>query len=186
MIFIASTLISERLSWPLAPRWLSIFSSTNTQERSGNPVVFVVSGRNLNRSRSAWRSWTRFAIRKDFCLPHRPQIWREIDTQNRLTRLLALLEGCIAFIVASGATQLADGEVLLEEYILGTLLMDPKKWEEVSFACPPCHSRRADPMSHTGPAGAPPPPAVPVPRSGTTKWTRPSRPSCVGVSGCDL
>jgi hypothetical protein len=58
------------------------------------------------------------------------QIWREIDTQNRLTRLLALLEGCIAFIV-SGSGHLLEGDVLLEQYILGTLLMDPKKWEEV-------------------------------------------------------
>lgn len=34
--------------------------------------------------------------------------------------------------MASGATHLADGEVLFEDYLLGTLLIDPKKWEEVS------------------------------------------------------
>jgi hypothetical protein len=62
-------------------------------------------------------------------IPHLHQIWREIDTQNRLARLLALLEGCIAFIVSSA--QLSEGDILLEQYILNTLLMEPKKWEEV-------------------------------------------------------
>jgi hypothetical protein len=46
-----------------------------------------------------------------------------------------LLEGCIGFIVASGtgsSTQQYEGEVLLEDYILETLLINPQKWEEVN------------------------------------------------------
>mmetsp|Transcript_5312 Transcript_5312/g.5426 ORF Transcript_5312/g.5426 Transcript_5312/m.5426 type:complete len:591 (-) Transcript_5312:37-1809(-) len=66
------------------------------------------------------------------------EIWKELDTQHRLTRLLSLLEGCIAFIVSSGGTgtnfQLNEGDTLLEDYVLGTLLMNPNKWEEIR--CP--------------------------------------------------
>jgi len=63
------------------------------------------------------------------------EIWKELDTQNRLTRLLALLEGCITFLVASGGSaQQYEGDVLLEDYILDTLLINPQKWDEIR--CP--------------------------------------------------
>ncbi|CAE7238243.1 RNF213 [Symbiodinium microadriaticum] len=65
------------------------------------------------------------------------QIWDEVDTQARLIRLLAVLEECITFVVlAGGATvqTVDDGDILLENYVLDTLLMNPRKWEEIR--CP--------------------------------------------------
>jgi hypothetical protein len=58
----------------------------------------------------------------------------------RLVRLLAVLEECISFIVlagGAGAGSLDDESqhnILLERYVLDTLLLSPKKWEEVSTA----------------------------------------------------
>jgi hypothetical protein len=85
------------------------------------------------------------------------QIWAEVDTQHRLQRLMTQLEECISFLLstsiqsrsddeppdafldhASGAAEESDsaangeGNVFLEDFVLNTLLVDPKRWKDVS------------------------------------------------------
>lgn len=58
----------------------------------------------------------------------------------RLVRLLTVLEEVIAFVVLAGgstAQALDDtSNILLENYVLDTLLMNPKKWQEVRSKIP--------------------------------------------------
>lgn len=63
----------------------------------------------------------------------------EIDTQIRLTKLLRVLEDCISFVsqMPSASTSPAgsvDNNVLLEDYVVNTLLLDTSKWEDIK--CP--------------------------------------------------
>lgn len=79
------------------------------------------------------------------------QILTEIDTQKRLTTLIRILEDCISFInqmpaasvkstssgsgaggsTEPGASTDAGAGMLLELYVLNTLLLQPSKWDEV-------------------------------------------------------
>lgn len=99
------------------------------------------------------------------------QVWAEIDTKNRLVRLMTQLEECISFLLSTGSSQRSaaahqqlqspaavesagavggeqehteeedEGEVLVEHYVLQTLLVDPQRWAEVACASVSQHVR---------------------------------------------
>jgi hypothetical protein len=51
----------------------------------------------------------------------------------RLTNMIRVLEDCIAFINQMSVTMSTTGanSMLLEDYVLNTLLLKPDKWDEV-------------------------------------------------------
>jgi len=58
----------------------------------------------------------------------------EIDTQNQTMRLLQILEVCIQFIVSIGSASVKnfDGRTNLSSYVINTLHIDQKEWEDIS------------------------------------------------------
>ena len=58
----------------------------------------------------------------------------EIDTHDRLTRLMQQLEVCIGFIasVGSSSTNHLNGNALLSSYVINTLYFSSSEWEDIS------------------------------------------------------
>ena len=62
-------------------------------------------------------------------------IFNEVDTHNRITRLLGNLEVIVNFVTRIGGQQVKElgiGKTLVKEYALNTLQMDRSEWEEAS------------------------------------------------------
>ncbi|CAK9251647.1 unnamed protein product [Sphagnum jensenii] len=62
------------------------------------------------------------------------QIWREVDTEDRLTMLTSQLEDCVAFISTAGSKSQISGDTKLTSFLIEILMIDPAKWAEIG--CP--------------------------------------------------
>ena len=58
----------------------------------------------------------------------------EVDTQARLSWLMAQLEGCLNFVlnVGGAAVKAIDGDVMLRDYVTETLMVPLEEWDRVS------------------------------------------------------
>lgn len=61
------------------------------------------------------------------------QIWTEIDTEDRLTRVLTQLEDCVAFIASSAGTGVQlSGDTKLSSFVLDVLMVNERKWMDAA------------------------------------------------------
>mmetsp|Transcript_31144 Transcript_31144/g.48161 ORF Transcript_31144/g.48161 Transcript_31144/m.48161 type:complete len:927 (+) Transcript_31144:47-2827(+) len=61
-------------------------------------------------------------------------IWQEVDTRDRLMKLMRQIEMCISFIGSVGSSSQTEinGQTFLHQYVLNTLLIERAIWEEIT------------------------------------------------------
>jgi len=61
-------------------------------------------------------------------------IWQDIDTRDKLMKLMRQVEMCISFIGSIGSSSQSDinGQTFLHQYVLKTLLIEPEVWEQIT------------------------------------------------------
>ena len=62
-------------------------------------------------------------------------IWKEIDTQDRLDRVMMIIENCVVSIVSVGGKTVQQTEtssIMLEDYVLNTLLISREEWVQTT------------------------------------------------------
>lgn len=69
----------------------------------------------------------------DLPAPVLDQIWEEVDTEDRLSRVLMQLDDCVAFIASSSGTGVQlSGDTKLSSFALEVLMVDEQKWLSVA------------------------------------------------------
>ena len=65
------------------------------------------------------------------------KLQKELDTKNRVLRLLAQVEDCISFVVSTGNSSVAsvDASMSLDSYVCDILLVSRDYWSEISCPC---------------------------------------------------